>query len=112
MFSNNSTNFNATNTTLPTSSSSDFTQVFFPVILKLLPSKLYTGSVRNITHITTLIKGQELGLKGTLSLYQFNLTLLLQKPWSMSCDLLECSGSTFSACIAVALPTEMIPKGL
>lgn len=109
---NSSSNINVTNETAPTSSSLDYVQVFLPVLLKISPSILYTGTFQNISHVTTLVSGSELGFEGLLSSYQVNLTFVLDKPWSMSCSSSKCSNSAFSACAAVTLPVGMVPKKL
>ena len=109
MFGNTSDNVNITNST---TSSLDLVQVYLPVVLRFSPNKLYFGNVQNISHVTTLVKGSELGLKGSMSLLHVNLTFLLSAPWSISCSSSKCSGTAVGACVTAALPAGVIPRNL
>ncbi|XP_031557457.1 transmembrane protein 248-like [Actinia tenebrosa] len=114
MYGNNmSTQVNTTNTTIQsTPSSLNLVQVNLPVVLRFSPNSLFFGSVQNISHVTTVVQGSELGLRGEMASQLVNFTFSLEKPWSQSCGNQKCQGSVFSTCVSALLPEGMIPKDI
>ena len=110
MYGNNSYFKNITNGS--TQVSSELVQVYLPMVIRFSPSKLYFGEVNNISHITTLVRGSELGLQGSLSSHPVNLTVQLFRQWSLSCILTKCSPSVFTACVSSTLPAGIVPEKL
>ncbi|XP_032238455.2 transmembrane protein 248 [Nematostella vectensis] len=113
MFSNNTLNstLNYTvseNLTL----SASLIPVTLPMILRVYPGNLFLGTVTNVSHVTTIVRGGELGLSGAMHSQPVNLTFKLEKHWSVSCEGVACPNSGFAACGVVSLPAEIIPADM
>ncbi|XP_041348979.1 transmembrane protein 248-like [Gigantopelta aegis] len=82
------------------------------MIVVLTPTAEFLNIPRNITHISTTLTGEQLGLEGAAAELDLNMTFMLSNHWNTShCDLKGwCKPLKITTCISFQAPLSVFPR--